>query len=416
MSRPLRQDVASVLPSALELYLRLHREPELSGVERRTAARAATVLRGLGCRVTEGIGGHGVAGVLHNGRGPTVLLRAELDALPVREETGLPYASTVTAPGPQGVPVPVAHACGHDAHLAIALGVMDLLARHRDRWRGTVALVGQPAEETLSGAAAVLADGLYERLGVPDAVLAQHLAPFPAGVVAHARTVLAASRALRIVLYGPGGHTAHPEGAANPIETAAAVVAGLPHAVGSHVVAGVGALHAGTTANVRPDRATLEVSVRAPTGRQAGEAEGAIAELARQEAARLTPGRPPEITVTARSAPTVNHPELGKTVRAAHTSVLGQPAVHPWPLSMATEDFPEYAAGGTVPTAYWMLGCVGRKQWESTADLPLRERFAVIPPNHSPRFAPDPVPTLRTGMVAMATAALACGLGDVSEM
>ncbi|MER0479998.1 amidohydrolase [Streptomyces sp. Edi2] len=396
--------------------MRLHSEPELSGGEQRTAARAATVLRSLGCRVTEGIGGHGVVGALHNGPGPMVLLRAELDALPVREETELPYASTVTAPGPNGALVPVAHACGHDAHLAAALGATELLARHRDRWSGTVLLVGQASEETLSGAAAMLADGLYERFGTPDAALAQHLAPFPAGVVAHGRTVLAASRVLRIVLNGSGGHAAYPKGTANPIEAAAAVVAGLCHAVGPEVVAGVGTLHAGTTVNVLPDQATLEVGIRAPTEPQAEAAEQAIAELARREAKRLAVGHPPEITVTARSAPTVNHPQLGATVRTAHAAVLGPAAVQPWRISMATEDFPEYAAGGTVPTVYWMLGCVGRQRWESTTGLPPKERFAAIPPNHSPRFAPDPVPTLSTGIVAMATAALACGLGDVSEM
>ncbi|KAA6223203.1 amidohydrolase [Streptomyces albofaciens JCM 4342] len=402
----LRAEVTAALPAALELYLRLHSDPELSGAERRTAAAVAAALRNRGCAVTEGVGGHGVVGVLGDGTGPNVLLRAELDALPVREETGLPYASRTDG---------VMHACGHDAHLAAAVGAMDVLARLRERWRGTVTVVAQPAEETLTGAEAVLADGLYERFGTPDTVLAQHLAPFPAARVAHAETVLAAARTLRVVLHGPGGHSADPAGAANPVEAAAAVVTGLRAAVGADASAAVGVLHAGTAANVVPDRATLEVSVRAGTAAAAERAAGAVRELACAQAARLLPGHPPEVEVTARAEPTVNDPRWLATVRRAHAAALGPAAVLPWRPSMAAEDFPRYTAGGAIPAVYWMLGCVGREEWrQARAEAPGRE-FTVLPPNHSPRFAPAAVPTLRTGITAMAGAALACLVG-VSEL
>ncbi|MEU2712513.1 amidohydrolase [Streptomyces sp. NPDC007205] len=410
-----RAEVAAALPAALELYLRLHHNPELSGAERETAAAVARALRERGCEVTEGIGGHGVVGVLRGGDGPNVLVRAELDALPVREETGLPYASTVTAPGPDGREVPVAHACGHDAHLAAAVGAVDVLGRIRDRWRGTVTVVAQPAEETLSGAAAMLGDGLYERFGTPDAVLAQHLAPFPVGRVAHAETVLAAARSMRIELRGPGGHAADPAGAANPVEAAAAVVTGLRAAVGEDAVATPGALHAGTAVNVVPDRATLEVSVRAGTAEAAERGTAAVRELVLGQAARLLPGHPPEVTVTARAEPTVNDPRHLAAVRRAHTAALGPGAVLPWRTSLATEDFPHYTAGGTIPAVYWMLGCVGRAAWQRAgAEAPGRE-FGVLAPNHSPRFAPDAVPTLRTGITAMTSAVLTC-LAGVSEL
>lgn len=196
---------ANVLGSAAEFYADVHRHPELSGAERRTAGRFARWLSGAGYDVTPGVGGHGVVGVLRNGPGPVVLVRAELDALPLREETGLPYASTV------GDPAPAMHACGHDAHLACAAGAATVLAGAADRWRGTLVVVGQPAEETLTGAAAMLADGLYERFPAPGVVLAQHTVPLPAGMVAHGDgPLLAASRTVEIVVHGRGGHAGRP--------------------------------------------------------------------------------------------------------------------------------------------------------------------------------------------------------------
>ncbi len=268
-------DPADPVPAALlapvaELYLDLHRHPELSGAEARTAGRLADHLAVDGYAVTRGVGGHGVVGVLRNGPGPVVLLRTELDALPVREETGLPYASTVTAPGPDGVPVPVMHACGHDVHMACAAGAATALARTRRLWSGTLLVVGQPAEETLTGAAAMLADGLYTRFPAPDVVLAQHAVPLPAGMVAHADgPLLAASATVEVVLHGRGGHAGAPQLAVDPVVTAAATVLRLQTVVsretgpGEPLVLTVGALRAGGPGNVIADRATMEVTLRA---------------------------------------------------------------------------------------------------------------------------------------------------------
>ncbi|MBC3840560.1 amidohydrolase [Streptacidiphilus sp. 4-A2] len=226
MRKWLATSVAKALPRALEVYLNVHRHPELSDVEQETAALFGAVLEDLDCQVTYGVGGHGVVATLTNGPGRRIMLRAELDALPIEEKTGLPYASTATGYR-DGLTVPVMHACGHDAHLAAVLGAVEVLAGARNRWRGTVMVVAQPAEETLSGAAAMVADGLYERFGRPDVALAQHLAVFPAGRVAHGDVVLAASRSLRIHMQGVGGHAADPTSSVNPIEAAADLVIGL---------------------------------------------------------------------------------------------------------------------------------------------------------------------------------------------
>ncbi|HST65117.1 MAG TPA: amidohydrolase [Mycobacteriales bacterium] len=388
-------DVTPVLRPALELYLDLHRHPELSGAEARTAARFADRLHRVGFRVLTGIGGHGVVGVLRAGPGPVVLIRAELDGLPVRERTGLPYASTDVVPDPRtGEPVPVMHACGHDAPLACAAGAADLLARDRD-WRGTLLVVGQPAEETLTGARAMLSDGLYDRVGVPDVVLAQHTAPLPAGMVAHGTgAVLAGSSALALEIRGRGGHAALPQLTVNPIEVAARVVLGLP-GLDPDVSATAGALHAGARGNVVPDVATLELSLRGFSAAALERAEQAVCRLA-------TGSEPPGLTVLARSPVTTVDPDAAEPVRSAHEAAFGPARVATWPGSLATEDVGWFAAagaslhGGTgIRLAHWMLGSAGRTQWTGAA------------PNHSSGYAPDPKGTLTTGIAALVLAARA---------
>jgi hippurate hydrolase len=261
-----------MLDDTLKLYFDLHQHPELSGAEKRTAARFADRLGECGLVVTTGIGGHGVLGVLRNGDGPVVLLRAELDALPIAEQTGLPYAADEA--------LGAMHACGHDAHLACLTGASALLARHKDAWHGTLIVVGQPAEEELSGAAAMLADGLYELCGRPDVVLAQHLTPLPAGLIAHApEAVTAASRQLEVHVHGRGGHAGLRGFAVDPVPVAAAIVleaAGIGDRM--PVVVTVGTIRAGSRPNVIPDVVTLGVSMRAPSTSVLDEA---VAELAR---------------------------------------------------------------------------------------------------------------------------------------
>ncbi|MGW1137915.1 amidohydrolase [Streptomyces zhihengii] len=391
------------LPSlrpALELYLDLHTHPELSGHEHRTADRLAGWLHDHGCAVTRGVGGgHGTVGVLANGPGPTVMLRAELDALPVTERTGLPYASTV--PG-------VMHACGHDLHLAAAAGALGSLAAARDTWRGTVVLVGQPAEETLDGARAMLADGLYERFGTPDAVLAQHTAPLPAGAVAHAGhgPLMPAGTTLDVVVHGRGGHGGTPHLAVDPVVTAAAVVLRLQTVVSrecapaEQVVLTVGSLRAGERANVIPDRAELALSLRAVDDRALDRVRAAVERVVRAECAASGSEDPPDITVTSRAPALTPDPAATAALRRVHGAALGPGRVLTAPLLGAVEDYAHFGAGG-VPLAYWLLGTTGARRW--------REALATgapLPPNHSPEFAPDVRTALPTGITALTSAAL----------
>ncbi|MFI1801104.1 amidohydrolase [Streptomyces sp. NPDC020379] len=418
----LLRTVDNSLPTALELYLDLHRHPELSGSERHTAARFARATADAGFTVTRRVGGHGVVAVLHGGTGPTIALRTELDALPVEERTGLPYASHAHATGPDGRRVPVMHACGHDLHTAAVTGTARVLAALLllGEWRGTLVLVGQPAEETLSGARAMLADGLYERFPLPDAMLAQHVAPLPAGTVAHAAggTVTAAGATLDVTVRGGGGHAAMPWLCADPLEAAAAALPRLRERMPEGVVLSVGTFHSGEQVNVVPERAELAISVRAFTTNALDAAAAAVHTVLREHCARRAGPGELEVTVTFRTprAPCqVNDESLAAAVRQAHETVLGPGRVLSCPPSTAVEDFSWYGPEGTslhaapgVRTAYWMTGGVGKAQWKATPGATGAGKLAALPPNHSPRFAPDPVPSLRTGMIAMTAAALRC--------
>ncbi|WP_329386798.1 amidohydrolase [Streptomyces sp. NBC_01716] len=386
-----------ILRSALGLYLELHAHPELSGAESETAERFAARLAGDGATVTRGVGGHGVVGVLRNGAGPTLMLRAELDALPVGERTGLAYASTV--PGTM-------HACGHDLHLASAAGALALLAREPETWNGTVLVVGQPAEETLEGAEAMLADGLYERFGVPGVVLAQHAAPLPAGILAHGRgPMMAASAALEVVVRGYGGHAGTPQLTVDPVVTAAATVMRLQTVVSretapsDQVVLTVGSLRAGSRGNVVPDDAELSITVRAATDQALERALAAGIRIVRAESAASGCPKDPDITLVSRSSALLADPAVTASVRAAHEREFGPHRVADWPGSMATEDFPRFAVDG-VRTAYWMVGTASPSQWRAA-----RTGGRPVPPNHSAEFAPDVRTALPAGIAAMATAA-----------
>ncbi|MCC3771054.1 amidohydrolase [Streptomyces sp. UNOC14_S4] len=409
---PLEKDL---LEAVTALYLDLHAHPELSGAEARTAGRLAAWLRAEGCQVTENVGGHGVVGVLENGDGPRVMLRTELDALPVEERTGLPYASRVTRP------VPVMHACGHDLHVAALAGAVSVLARGRERWRGTVMVVGQPAEETLLGARAMLDDGLYERFGRPDAVLAQHTAQLPAGTVAHGTgPIMAGSAALDVVIHGRGGHAAQPHLCVDPVVTAAATVLRLQSVVAAETtpaeraVLTVGRLNAGSRGNVIPDRAELGLTIRAFSESAVDRIVAAVERIVRAESAATGCPRPPEVTVTARSLVNVPDPGLTSAVREAHATAFGQERVTGFTPLTATEDFPLFAAAEGVRSAYWLLGVVGRRQWAEAAGTTATEKLASLPPHHSPRFAPDPEVSLPAGVRAMVTAALSA-LADSAD-
>jgi hippurate hydrolase len=396
-----------VLRPALDLYLDLHAHPETSGQEERTAGRFARSLEAAGCTVTERVGGHGVVGVLRNGDGPRVWLRAELDALPIEERTGLPYAARNGA----------MHACGHDLHMAAATGAAALLAGLADRWQGTLVVVGQPAEETLSGAEAMLADGLYDRFGRPDVVLAQHAAPLPSGTVAHAPQgvpMAAAGAVLDVLLHGRGGHVATPHLAVDPVVAAAHVVTRLQGVVAretapaDQVTLTVGTLRAGTAANVIPDEARLGMALRAAHEASLDRALAAVRRVVLAESAAAGAPREPEIAVVSRSASLLCDAHSTAAVRRAHTALLGAGRVLDWPGSMATEDFPLFGDPGAavhglpgVPLVYWMLGVVGTREWQRALT-----GGTAPAPNHSPLFAPHIGSALRPAIATPAAAAL----------
>jgi hippurate hydrolase len=296
------------------------------------------------------------------------------------------------------------------------LGAARVLARLAAGWSGTLLVIGQPAEETLEGARAMLLDGLYHRFPRPDVVLAQHVATFPAGFAAHSDGVmLAASVTVDVAVTGPGGHAATARPAANPVEAAVAAVAALrqSRAAGADAVVSIGSVHAGTAANVIPGEARLSLSMRCGDAPRLDEMTRALEAILR-ERQRAGDVEGFHVAERSRSAVTVSDPRYGGAVRRVHESVLGRDRVTAWPGSMATEDFPLFGPAGAslygapgVPVVYWGIGCVGPERWRSTVPGgSAQDKIAALPPNHSGRFAVDPVPTIRAGITTMASAAL----------
>ena len=402
------------------LYRDLHAHPELAFAEHRTAGIAAERLRELGYQVTTGVGGTGVVGVLARGTGPTVLLRADMDGLPVLERTGLPYASTarVSSAGPAhsgGQDVPVMHACGHDMHVTCLLGAAaDLAAAaDRDEWQGTLLLVFQPAEEGGGGAQAMIDDGLYERFPVPEIVLGQHVSPMPAGVLGlHAGPAMAGADALRIVLHGQGGHGSQAETTVDPIVMAAATVLRLQGIVSREVAARdfavltVGALHAGTAVNIIPDQAELLVALRHYDDRVRAKALAAVERIVRAEAAASGAQKDPEITTTITFPVLVNDPAGSARLTDRFNAGVGL-ALDPGPVT-ASEDVGLLATAIGVPCVYWFLGGSDPALFAgATSPEEVRGIVAGLPSNHSPLFAPVTDPTIRTGVAALTAAARA---------
>ena len=394
-----------------ELYRDLHRNPELAFAEHRTAGIVADELRRLGYEVTEGVGGTGVVGSLANGEGPTVLLRADMDALPVEERTGLSYASTATGVDASGAEVSVMHACGHDVHTTCLLGAARELAADRESWTGTLLCVFQPAEEVGAGARAMLDDGLYDRFPRPSVVLGQHVAPLPAGLLAlQPGPAFAASDSLRITLHGHGAHASRPHTSVDPVVLAAATILRLQTIVAREVaptdsaVVTVGAVHAGTVANAIPDRAELQVSVRTFTEEVRTRVLGAIERIVDAESDAAGAPRRPEVEVQ-RSYPGVdNDPEAVERTRPALEAVAGT-VMAPGPLT-ASEDVGLLARAVDAPCVYWLLGGADPELFEGVASpTAVRARIDELPSNHSPHFAPVIQPTLSVGVQALVAAA-----------
>ncbi|WP_327111639.1 amidohydrolase [Streptomyces sp. NBC_01341] len=394
-----------------DLYKDLHRNPELGLEEHRTARKAADLLRGLGCRVVEGIGGTGVVGVLTNGDGPTVMVRADMDALPVREQTGLPYASTVTVAGRDGTEQPVMHACGHDVHIASLIGCVRLLAESTGAWKGTFVALLQPSEERGDGADAMVADGLTAKAPRPDVVLAQHVLPYPAGYVGtRAGSFMSAADSLRITVHGRGGHGAMPQTAVDPVVMAAMIVVRLQTIVSREiaaltpVVVTVGSIHAGTGPNIIPDRAVIQVNVRTYDDHTRTHVLQAIERIVTAECQASGAPKPPEIEKIVSFPPTVNDAETTRRVAEVFAEHFGSDA-HTIDLQTASEDMSKIPDAFGVPFTYWGIG--GGDPEPHGGDGADGTTAAPGPVNHSPHFAPVLQPTLDTGVSALVVASLA---------
>ncbi len=397
------------------IYRDLHAHPELAFQEKRTAGIVAGWLRELGYETATGIGRTGVVGVLRNGAGPTVLLRADMDALPVREQTGLDYASTALGTTADGTRAPVMHACGHDMHVTCLLGAAATLAAESSSWRGTLLLVFQPAEEAGEGARAMIDDGLFDRFGAPAVVLGQHVAPLPAGLLGlRPGLAFAAVDSLRVVMRGRGGHGSLPEACVDPVVMAAATVMRLQGIVSREIsgtdtaVVTVGALRAGTKENVIADEAELLMSVRTFDGDVRTRTLAAIERIVRAEAAASGAPAEPEITLMGSFPAVVNDAAACARLGDAFAGCLGEGRVlDPGPMT-ASEDVGMLATASGAPCAYWLLGGADPALFASAGSRAEAEAIVRgLPSNHSPLFAPVIEPTLRTGIAALDCAARA---------
>ena len=395
------------LDGLLEAYVHLHRHPELSLEERETAAFLAARLRAAGFTVTEGVGGHGIVALLENGTGPTVLLRADLDGLPITERTGLPHASTKTSTAADGITVGVMHACGHDVHMTNLLGTGSFLAAHRGLWRGRLLLIGQPAEERGEGARAMLDAGLFERFGRPDYALAIHVSPrFASGDVAIlAGPTMANVDSVDVELVGRGGHGAVPHLAIDPIVIAARLILDLQTIVSRETdpttpaVVTVGAIHGGTKHNIIPDRCTLQLTVRSFSDAVRERTLEAITRKARAAAAAAGAAEP-VVRVSEGTPALVNDGALVERVRASLVAALGAERVHATVPAMIGEDFSRFGRAG-VPAVLFEVGVVEPRRL-AFIEAEGGERPAL----HTATFAPDVPHALPAGIKGLARAAI----------
>ncbi|MGD2136960.1 MAG: amidohydrolase [Gammaproteobacteria bacterium] len=392
----------------LSHYEHLHRNPELSLQEQDTSAYLAEQLRASGYEVTTAVGGHGLVAMLRNGAGPTILFRADMDALPIAEQTGLPYSSTVKAVNGAGKEVPVMHACGHDIHMTVLLGIARQMMTDRTGWQGTLLLIAQPAEEIGAGARAMLADGLYDRFPVPDFNLAYHVSPdLPAGRIGYTSGYAMANvDSVDITVYGAGGHGAYPQKTRDPIVMAAQIILALQTIVSRELspldsaVVSVGSIHGGTKHNIIPDEVGLQLTVRSYTDRTRDFLLRRIREISRGVA--RTAGMPadklPRVTVKDEYTPAVyNNPGLVSRLVPVLKSFLGKTSVSEVDPVMAGEDFARYGrTQARIPGALFWLGAVDAGRYRAA-----RNSGETLPGLHSARFAPAARPTIETGVQAM---------------
>ena len=392
------------------LFIDLHRNPELSFQETRTAAIAARHLRDLGLFVTEHVGGTGVVGVLENGEGPVVWLRADMDALPVTEQTGLPYASTATGVDPEGNTVGVMHACGHDMHVTAMIGAVETLVATTAEWAGTVVVLIQPAEEVGGGARAMLDDGLLDRFPRPDVVLGQHVTPLPAGMIGvRPGPQMSASDGISVVMHGRGGHGSRPHATIDPVVMAAATVMRLQTVVSREIdphelaVVTVGAIHAGTKNNIIPAEATIDLSLRYPDEELRARVLAAVERIVRAEAMASGATQEPTITTLHTLPATINDADATERATAAFRRAFGAEHVIDPGLFTGSEDVSWFARDADVPLVFWFWGGVDPDRFAAAVENGTVE--SEIATNHSPFFAVEMHPTIEIGVTALVTAA-----------
>jgi amidohydrolase len=400
-------------PALFELYKHFHAHPELSFQEEQTSARLAEELGRAGYEVTSHVGKWGVVAVLRNGAGPTVLVRADMDALPVKEQTGLAYASAATGKNAQGLDVPVMHACGHDIHITCLIGVARVLAQLKDQWHGTLILIGQPAEEAIGGARAMLADGLFQRFPRPDFCLALHdNAELAAGTLGYTPGFSGANvDSVDITIYGVGGHGAYPHKTKDPIVLAAQIILELQTIVsreiqpGEPAVVTVGSIHGGTKHNVIPDEVRLQLTVRSYTDEVRQQILGAIKRIVRGQAiaAGIPEDRLPEVKVADDFTPALyNTPALTERIVGVFKTWFGADKIIRRKPSMGGEDFGEFGrTAEKIPVCMFNVGGVAPEALQES-----QRTGKPLPSLHSSLWAPVPEPTLKNGITAMSAAVL----------
>ncbi|VVD84482.1 M20 family metallopeptidase [Pandoraea cepalis] len=401
-------EIDGLLPELEAIYKDLHQHPELSMQEVRTARIVADYVEKLGYEVARNVGVTGVVAVLRNGAGPTVMLRADMDALPMAEATGLPYASTVSAKDEDGVEVGVAHSCGHDMHVTWLMGIARLMAEHRDAWHGTLMAVFQPGEEVARGARSMMDDGMTQRFPKPDVILGQHVMVGAAGTVGYrSGTILSAGDSLKVKLFGRGSHGSQPQTSIDPVIMAASTTLRLQTIVSREIsprdsaVLTVGALQAGTKENIIPDDATLKLNVRTFDEDVREYMLGAIRRICCAECAASNAPREPEFTTLSSYPLTVNDAATHERLLAAFEAHFGERVYETQPAA-ASEDFSVFGREWNVPYAFWFVGGTDPEVFRRAVAA---KRINEIPSNHSPKFAPVIEPTLRTGLEAMLCAA-----------
>lgn len=401
--------VDSLLPELEEIYKDIHRNPELSMQEFRTAKIAADYLKKYDYRVSTEVGVTGVAGLMNNGDGPVVMLRADMDALPVTEATGLDYASKVVARDEEGKEVGVSHVCGHDLHVTWMMGVARLFSEHKAEWKGTLMIVFQPGEEVGLGAQSMIDAGMMERFPKPDIILGQHVMVGEAGTVSHrSGSILSAGNSLKIKLFGQGAHGSQPQTSIDPVIMAAATTMRLQTIVSREIaptenaVLTIGSIQAGTKENIIPDDATIKLNIRTFNDSVKDHILSAVERICVAECHASNAPKKPEITYINSYPMTVNDAKASAKLAAAFDAQFGNKSMETQPAS-ASEDFSVFGRSWQVPYVFWFVGGTDPKTF---LEAKKNNEINKIPSNHSPKFAPVLHPTLKTGLQAMMTAAL----------